>query len=454
MNFKILKYLSFIVIFIFYTPTIYAQKRGKCPSSKNKKSRELYTEAIRIQGVKSKSALKMLNAATRHDKRFVDAYYLSGRINYDKALKENDTKKRANRYAEAIKFFKKTILVCRSFDEHKAFFFIAKSYYNQKKYRKSKPYFEDFIKFTSAFVKRGDAELLLKNVNEYIYLVDNPVAFKPYKLPGISTPTDDEYLPTLSPDNELFFFTRKVTDKTNNYKEYFSASKKLSKRTAKKEVFSKGKPLSAPFNDGRNQGGATLTVDNKNLYFTICGIDRTSSNSFKNCDIYHVQNNNGEWAALEKVSANINGAFSFEGQPSITPDGKTMYFASYRKGGYGEMDIYCSKKDKNGNWGKAYNLGPEINTAKNDKTPFIHADGKTLYFASDGWFGMGGFDIFYTTHSKSGGWSTPKSIGYPINSESDELAFAISTDGIGFTSPQIHAPAKATGTSSLVPCQN
>jgi len=428
MKFKVLKYLVVLLILSSSVGTNQAQNRGKCASTKNKKARELYAEALRKQGINSKTALSLLKSAIKKDNRFIDAYYLSARLNFDNAVRTTNEAKKKEKYKEGVKFFKKCINICRSFDDYKSYFYIAKTYYNQKEYRKSKIYFEDFIRFTPAFVKRGEAELLLDNVNEYIHLVDNPVIFKPYKLPGVSS-GHDEYLPTLSPDNETFYYTRKISDQAGNFKEYFNSSLKTSKRGVVKETFTKGSHLPQPFNDGRNQGGATLTVDNNHMYFTICGIDRTTSNSYKNCDIYYAKKERGKWVTIEKVPPAINGSFSFEGQPTITPDGRTMYFASYREGGYGEMDLFCSVKNANGNWGKAFNLGPQINTLKNEKTPFIHPDGKTLYFASDGRFGMGGFDIFYSTHSNTEGWSEPKNIGYPINSENDEVAFAVSTDG-------------------------
>jgi outer membrane protein OmpA-like peptidoglycan-associated protein len=115
--------------------------------------------------------------------------------------------------------------------------------------------------------------------------------------------------------------------------------------------------------------------------------------------------------------------------PSITSDGKVLFFASAREGGYGGIDIYKSEKQKNGLWGEAQNLGPVINTASDDKTPFIHSDSQTLYFATNGRLGLGGFDVFYSQYNGLGQWSEPKNMGYPINTENDELGLMVSANG-------------------------
>lgn len=122
-----------------------------------------------------------------------------------------------------------------------------------------------------------------------------------------------------------------------------------------------------------------------------------------------------------------------EAQPSLSADGQTLYFASARQGGYGLMDLYYSERDADGNWGPAKNMGPVINSAGSDKAPYLHCDSRTLYFVSEtqaGRLGAGGFDIFYSRQDKkTGEWSPPKNIGYPINTPGDEEALIVSTDG-------------------------
>jgi outer membrane protein OmpA-like peptidoglycan-associated protein len=191
--------------------------------------------------------------------------------------------------------------------------------------------------------------------------------------------------------------------------------------------FSEGEEMPEPFNLNDNEGGATVTIDNNTLYYTVCKY--TKDKSYYNCDIYYSENVNGEWTPIKSVSDKINLPFSWESQPSISADGKTLYFISDRPGGYGGYDIYRSIKNDNGEWGTPINMGPNINSTGNEKSPFIHPDGKTLYFSSDGWMGLGGYDIFYSRLNDDGTWSKPVNIGYPINSPDDEVGFLVSTDG-------------------------
>jgi len=119
----------------------------------------------------------------------------------------------------------------------------------------------------------------------------------------------------------------------------------------------------------------------------------------------------------------------WESQVSIASDGNTLYFSSDRSGGYGGKDIYKIVKDSMGRWSSPINLGAVINTAEDEKSPFIHVDDQTLYFSSQGHLGLGGFDIFISRKDKKENWSKPLNIGYPINSDADDLGFFVSTDG-------------------------
>ena len=110
-------------------------------------------------------------------------------------------------------------------------------------------------------------------------------------------------------------------------------------------------------------------------------------------------------------------------------DGKTLYFTSNRAGGYGGLDIYKSERTRGGDWGPAMNLGPVINSKYNEDTPFITADGNTIYFSSMGHYNMGGYDIFYSTRLDNGQWSKPINAGYPLNTTHDDLFFTPVGDG-------------------------
>jgi outer membrane protein OmpA-like peptidoglycan-associated protein/YHS domain-containing protein len=187
-----------------------------------------------------------------------------------------------------------------------------------------------------------------------------------------------------------------------------------------------------PFNTYDNQGAATISIDNKHMILTICKPEKHRvggvMQSNINCDLYYSDFEDGRWSEIKNMGPVVNDSLQWDSQPSLSPDGKTLYFSSARNEASG-LDIYKTVKDDNGRWSKPVPLGPNINTTGNEKSPFIHPDGKTLYFSSDGWQGMGGFDIFYSKMDEKGNWGKAVNIGYPINSEVDDIGFIVSTDG-------------------------
>ncbi|MFO7829318.1 MAG: tetratricopeptide repeat protein, partial [Bacteroidales bacterium] len=130
---------------------------------------------------------------------------------------------------------------------------------------------------------------------------------------------------------------------------------------------------------------------------------------------------NGSWTKIKKLNENINTKY-WEAHASLSPDGNELYFVSNREGGYGDLDIYVSERLTDTTWSQPKNLGKEINTQWNENTPFLTADGSKLFFSSEGHENMGGYDIFYS-EKINGQWSTPKNIGYPINTTDDDLFF-------------------------------
>jgi len=156
-----------------------------------------------------------------------------------------------------------------------------------------------------------------------------------------------------------------------------------------------------------------LTKDGNSLY-----LSRNDNDDF---NIYISRYNNGIWSEPEKLNNNIN-TNAAEIHACVSDDGLTLYFVSNMEGGVGGFDIYKSRRNKEGDWGPAENLGPIINTVFDETTPFITESGKTLYFSSQGHFNIGGFDIF--TSKKSGdSWTKPENIGLPFNTTDDDVFF-------------------------------
>ncbi len=169
-----------------------------------------------------------------------------------------------------------------------------------------------------------------------------------------------------------------------------------------------------------NQFATSLSKDGTQLFLNI-------EDNF-NSDIMFSSYQNGRWAKSELLNKNINTKF-WESHASISPAGDALYFTSNRKGGFGDMDIYVSNKNQLGEWGEALNLGPAINTDLNEDHPFLSEDGKVLYFASQGHFNIGGYDIFKSEQMADGTWAKPINLGYPLNTTDDDLFFFPSGNG-------------------------
>ncbi|MBK6524363.1 MAG: OmpA family protein [Crocinitomicaceae bacterium] len=185
-----------------------------------------------------------------------------------------------------------------------------------------------------------------------------------------------------------------------------------------------------------NYGGVTLSLDNKEMF--ICACQYVNYQEHANCDLYVTRfERSGEggndfiWSPLENLGPTVNTKDGWEAQPTLSADGNTLYFATWREGSQ-LTDIYYSTRNSQGGWTTAKPVPGGINTDGHDKAPFLHQDSETLYFVSDcstSRLGAGGSDIFYTRKDESGNWQTPTNIGYPINSQANEVAFIVSFDG-------------------------
>ncbi len=223
-----------------------------------------------------------------------------------------------------------------------------------------------------------------------------------------------EYFPTVTVQDSLFLFMRREGITREDF--YFS--------TITPNGFSKAQPLMDSINDSDKKGAPSLSSDLKTLFFAA----ELQEYGLGRYDIYEVAKTPTGWSEPMNLGPNINTSY-WESAPSITPDGQAIYFCSNKPGGYGGIDIYVSFKDKEGIWGEAINLGPNINTKGDEQTPFIHADNHSLYFSSNGWPGFGNADLFVVRKKIDGSWTKPMNLGYPINSFDNEGSVAISSNG-------------------------
>ncbi|MFZ4520600.1 MAG: OmpA family protein [Bacteroidales bacterium] len=394
-----------------------------CKINLDKKTTKVYQEGIDLlkRGSYNLAGQQMRNVI-KEEPRCVDAYFVLGLVNY---------KKSDNNFKEAEKNFLKVIELCPGYDIY-AYYYLGEIYYGQEKFDLVAKYLPQFLKDVDKIKSDNDynrASELLKYSAFYVDMTNKPVPFEPKVVEGISTPMN-EYLPILSPDNQMALYTRELKidpGKNSLVKETRTREKFLFSMRNEEGRFDTGEEMPEPFNISDNEGGATLTADNNTLCYTVCKFDNVKK--YLNCDIYISENIGGEWSPIRSLSDKINLPASWESQPSISADGRTLYFVSDRTGGFGGYDIYKTMKNETGEWGTPINLGPSVNSKGNEKSPFIHPDGKTLYFSTDGLMGLGGYDIFYAKLDDNGSWTKPRNIGYPINSPEDEVGLFVSTDG-------------------------
>ncbi|MFT6781260.1 MAG: outer membrane protein OmpA-like peptidoglycan-associated protein, partial [Saprospiraceae bacterium] len=272
-----------------------------------------------------------------------------------------------------------------------------------------------------SFIDRSDDE---KRKNRAIDLRDratfayeattNPVPFDPQKVGGDVCSDYSEYVPMMNIEGDRMIFTRRV----DGQEDFYIAEVKDGEFIRVAEV----EGLNTP----QNEGVHTISADGKTMIFTACDRRKTGIGS---CDLYYARLDSDYWTIPSNMGKVVN-SISWDSQPSLSADGKTLFFSSGRQDGYGGNDIWVTTKTDTSGWAFPTLMPKEINTSGNEESPFIHPDGHTLYFRSDKHIGMGGYDIFYSRFVDSTqSWTPAKNIGYPINTEGSEGALSVSLDG-------------------------
>lgn len=238
----------------------------------------------------------------------------------------------------------------------------------------------------------------------------NPKEIELERLSANINTEESEYLPAFSADGQTLIYTRKENRQEDFYISSFDG-----------ENFSTGLPLT-DLNTSLNEGAHCISPDGEYIFFTGCHMEGSQGG----CDLYITTKKEGQWIKPINMGSMVNSR-EWDAHPSLSPDGKRLYFASERSGGKGKSDIwYVDFKD--GKWTQPLNAGDKINTAGNEESPYIHLDGQTLYFRSDGHIGMGDHDLFLARWENNA-WGGVQNLGYPINTAGSEGALTVSTDG-------------------------
>ncbi|KAA2240524.1 OmpA family protein [Chitinophaga agrisoli] len=276
--------------------------------------------------------------------------------------------------------------------------------------------FADALQMIDQYLQSGKSKspkaAKLKENYEFALKAATQVPFEPHNLgDGINT-KDPEYFPSLTIDDKTLIFTRRVNGKNEDF---FISQKDSVHWQAAKDM---GEPVNTAFNEGAQQ----ISQDGEMLVFTGCEFPDGKGS----CDIYFSMKTKNGWEAPQNMGMPINTR-DWESQPCLSVDKQTLYFVRETAGN--GADIFMSRRLPNGRWGVPERLGPNINTPGRETTPFIHADNQTLFFASNGHPGYGGMDLFYSRRQPDGSWGPAINLGYPINTIDEDASLIVAADG-------------------------
>jgi outer membrane protein OmpA-like peptidoglycan-associated protein len=300
---------------------------------------------------------------------------------------------------------------------------LGECYYRSDNYSSAKKQFEKFLAIPGLSPENyAYCKQMLRNID---FAASNPKDEFRFTFQNIGSNINTsarEYFPSTNADESALYFTRLSKGGEDIY-----VSQKVNGQWQPSipidEPEMEGENSIVSVNSYGNDGAHTIAPSGKFLFFTSC--DRIRN--FPSCDLYFSKRKGDKWGKPNRIPADVNTKY-WESQPCMSADGKTMYFVSSREGGQGGMDIYMTIIRPDGTFSTPINLGETINTPGNEDKPFIHPDGKTLYFASDGHPGYGYRDLFMSV-KKDGKWSRPINLGSQINSKGDEASIFVNTLG-------------------------
>ncbi len=307
-------------------------------------------------------------------------------------------------------------------------YYLGRAYHINYKFDTAITVFKKFLTTNASEEKKKSAQNYISYCKNAKLLVSHPEKVQITNLGPVINTAASEYAPVIAADESEIIYTYRGPQSTGGlmnpkfkpdtlgeYYEDVFISHKIGDTWSTPEGISE-------INTKSNDASIALSTDGQTLF--------TFKSTVQDGGDIYVSNLNGDkWSKPERLGPTVNTPF-WEGSCSLTSDGKTLFFASERPGGYGGRDIYMSSRLGNGNWGTAKNLGKNINTTLNEDAPFMHPDGVTLFFSSEGWNSMGGSDIFYSTlNPVDSSWSRPTNLGYPINSPDDDRYYVLNADG-------------------------
>lgn len=329
----------------------------------------------------------------------------------------------SNQKLKALEHLEKSLRLDAHLDEE-IHFYLGQAYQLHRLWDKA---IEEYSAYKKNIPESDEAnhKMLAKKIEECNHgktFTQKPIKVNIENMEPLNTPFA-EYGPVISADESVVIFTGRRDNTTGGGKDPFVNQfyEDIYISHSVNGVFSPAENIGPPVNTIAHDGAIGLSVDGQKLFVYVD--DRGDGN------IYVSQLKGTKWSEPKKMDKNIN-SISRESSASFSPDEKTIYFVSNKPDdNLGDRDIFYSKIDEKGKWGKPVNIGPLINTPYGEEGVFMHPDGKTLFFSSQGHNSMGGYDIFMTVYDESANiWSKPENIGAPVNTPDDDVFIVISAD--------------------------
>jgi len=405
--------LFLFVVFLMLLPYI---SEAQNLHTQSKRAKKYYKEASIEYTLGNKvEAEHILMKAMKTDRNFIEAYILTALI-----------KEELGYPLRAIDFYKQGLSINPNAvaDEH---YYLAKLYLKEGFYTEALQSFKKYLSFSNISKNlKEDAEFQIQNCLFALEAIKHPVAFKLRNLGSNINTKKSEYFPSITIDNKFLLFTRRLDRQGKGEQEDFMGAINLNDSLWRKSfpIYE----LNTPF----NEGAASLSADGKTLVFTVCenfGEYGNGRKGYGSCDLFFSRKKGNIWSKPQNLGPPINTSH-WESQPSLSSDGKSIYFVRAPKRSQGQSDIFRADIDENGYWKKPVKLNSNINTDKNEESVFIHPDNQTLYFSSNGHIGMGGTDIYMSKwDNEKQDWGKAINLGYPINTNKDESSILVAPNG-------------------------
>ncbi|MCY7351284.1 MAG: OmpA family protein [Cytophagaceae bacterium] len=375
--------------------------------STNKKAQEFYERAAKLYAErKPAEAMDQYRRAIERDPDFGEAYFQIARL-YEA---DRQPVLAAEWFEKSLKYKPISPVTLPAYG------WLGSNALKKGAYANARFFLENMVAKAPGSILARRATRQLETVKFAEEAMKYPLTFRVGRLPEIVNAFDSQYFPVLTADRETLIFTGIATP-LGDEDLYLS-------RRVEELGWTKPVSLSEVINTADNEGTCAISADGRTLVFTVCQGRRRG---FGNCDLYVTYQKGDEWSNPDNLGADVNSA-SWDSQPALSADGRTLYFVSDRPGGLGKRDLWVCRRDSAGHWSKASNLGKALNTPDDDVSPFLHANGRTLFFASEGYVGLGGFDL-WMTEQQGNGWSKPENLGYPLNTHEDQVGLFITADG-------------------------